>query len=91
LPDDFCGAPHIFALPQKNKALQDCRLFQKAKFGKKKAQPRRVAPSFHQRRRFWRICADICKDAQREIIMAPLKGQRKHFLLLCNKFAGNYF
>ncbi len=55
----------------------------------KKAQPRGVALRFHQRRRFWRICADTCKDAQRDTIMSANRSQCKHFLLLCNKYCGN--
>ena len=35
--------------------VRPCRAHQK------KAQPRRVALRFHQRRRFWRMCADTCR------------------------------
>jgi hypothetical protein len=57
--------------------------------GQKKAQPRGVALRFHQRRRFWRICADTCKDAQRDTIMSSNLPPCKHFLLLCNKYYEN--
>ena len=52
--------------------------------GTKKTQPRRVALRFHQRRRFWRICADTYKDAQRNCIVAEQQAFCKRFLLLCN-------
>jgi hypothetical protein len=51
---------------------------------KKEAQPRRVALRFHQRRRFWRICADTCKGAQRKTIVNQRLPICKRFLLLCN-------
>jgi hypothetical protein len=54
--------------------------------GQKKAQPRGVALRIHQRRRFWRICAGTCKDAQRVAIMSSNALHCKQFLLLCNNF-----
>lgn len=50
----------------------------------KKAQPRRVALKFHQRRRFWRMCADVCKDTQHSSYFATARPPVKLFLLLRN-------
>lgn len=55
-----------------------------ASAAQKKAQPRRVALKFHQRRRFWRICADVCKDTQHGSHFATTLRPVKRFLLLRN-------
>lgn len=55
-----------------------------ASTAQKKAQPRRVALKFHQRRRFWRMCADVCKDTQHSSYFATAKPPVKLFLLLRN-------
>lgn len=50
----------------------------------KKAQPRRIALKFHQRRRFWRMCADVCRDTQHGSHFATAIRGVKRFLLLRN-------
>jgi hypothetical protein len=55
-----------------------------ASTAQKKAQPRGAALKFHQRRRFWRICADVCKDTQHGSDFAMISRPVKRFLLLRN-------
>ena len=55
-----------------------------AESGQKNAQPRRVALSFHQRRRFGGHAPTPVEDAQRKVIIAQTGARRKRFLLLCN-------